>query len=172
MFLTRMAEVRSPSAGSPTLPRSRFCLAPARSQTRWWPPSYPARQHRPRTLQREFGERWRRIHGAPSALRLDAVALGQLFDIAQVSVSPSVCPAAAGSVCAPRDIDRRDEPAAELKALASQLGLHLCCDCISSIGALPVDLRGSTSAPPPAARAWQLPRAFDGFSRLSAATGG
>ena len=31
---------------------------------------------------------------------------------------------------------------AELKALASQLGLHLCCDCISSIGALPVDLRG------------------------------
>jgi aspartate aminotransferase-like enzyme/GNAT superfamily N-acetyltransferase len=33
-------------------------------------------------------------------------------------------------------------PLAELKALAADHGLHLCVDCISSIGALPVDLRG------------------------------
>lgn len=33
-------------------------------------------------------------------------------------------------------------PLEALKALAARLGLHLCADCISSIGAMPVDLRG------------------------------
>ncbi len=33
-------------------------------------------------------------------------------------------------------------PLDELKALAAHRGLHLCVDCVSTIGAMPVDLRG------------------------------
>lgn len=33
-------------------------------------------------------------------------------------------------------------PLGELKVLTARLGVHLCVDCISSLGALPVDLRG------------------------------
>lgn len=37
-------------------------------------------------------------------------------------------------------------PLGELKALAARLGIDLCVDCISSVGAMPVDLRGVSLA--------------------------
>ncbi len=92
----------------------------------------------------EFGERLA-ANSRRATLRFDWVRLpwGQLFDIAQVRRFAERLPRGGWIWFVHHETSTGVmNPLPELRALSSELGLHLCCDCISSIGALPVDLRG------------------------------
>jgi aspartate aminotransferase-like enzyme/GNAT superfamily N-acetyltransferase len=92
----------------------------------------------------EFGERLA-ANSRRAGLRFDWMRLswGQLFDIAQVQCFAERLPRGSWIWFVHHETSTGVmNPLPELKALCSQLGLHLCCDCISSIGAMPVDLHG------------------------------
>ena len=92
----------------------------------------------------EFGERLA-ANSRRARLRFDWLRLpwGQLFDIAQAEHFAERLPRGAWIWFVHHETSTGVlNPLEELKALAARLGLHLCCDCISSIGAMPVDLRG------------------------------
>lgn len=92
----------------------------------------------------EFGERLA-ANSRRAGLRFDWMRLpwGQLFDIAQVRHFAERLPRGGWIWFVHHETSTGVmNPLSELKALSSQLGLHLCADCISSIGALPVDLGG------------------------------
>jgi aspartate aminotransferase-like enzyme len=92
----------------------------------------------------EFGERLAG-NAKRARLRFDWMRLpwGQLFDINQVLRFAERLPRGGWIWFVHHETSTGVmNPLSDLKALASQLGLHLCCDCISSVGALPVDLHG------------------------------
>jgi aspartate aminotransferase-like enzyme len=90
----------------------------------------------------EFGERLA-ANSRRAGLRFDWMRLpwGQLFDIAQVYRFAERLPRGGWIWFVHHETSTGVmNPLLELKELSSRLGLHLCSDCISSIGALPVDL--------------------------------
>ncbi len=92
----------------------------------------------------EFGERLAN-NSRRAGLRFDWLRLpwGQPFDIAQVERFAERLSRGAWIWFAHHETSTGIlNPLEALKALAARLGLHLCADCISSIGAMPVDLRG------------------------------
>jgi aspartate aminotransferase-like enzyme/GNAT superfamily N-acetyltransferase len=92
----------------------------------------------------EFGERLA-ANSRRARLRFDWLRLpwGQFFDITQAEHFAERLPRGAWIWFVHHETSTGVlNPLEELKALAARLGLHLCCDCISSIGAMPVDLRG------------------------------
>ncbi len=92
----------------------------------------------------EFGERLA-TNARSAGLRYDWLRLpwGQLFDMAEVSRLAERLPAGGWIWFTHHETSTGImNPMEDLKKLASRLNLHLCADCISSIGAMPVDLRG------------------------------
>jgi aspartate aminotransferase-like enzyme/GNAT superfamily N-acetyltransferase len=92
----------------------------------------------------EFGERLA-ANSRRARLRFDWMRLpwGELFDIAQVKHFAERLPRGGWIWFVHHETSTGVmNPLSELKSLASELGLHLCCDCISSVGAMPVDLHG------------------------------
>jgi aspartate aminotransferase-like enzyme/GNAT superfamily N-acetyltransferase len=92
----------------------------------------------------EFGERLA-ANARCAGLRFDWLRLpwGQLFDIAQVERFAERLPRGGWIWFVHHETSTGImNPFAELKALSARLGLHLCADCISSLGAIPVDLHG------------------------------
>ena len=92
----------------------------------------------------EFGERLA-ANSRRAGLRFDWLRLswGQLFDITQVERFAERLPRGGWIWFVHHETSTGImNPLAELKALSARLGLHLCCDCISSLGAMPVDLHG------------------------------
>ena len=92
----------------------------------------------------EFGERLA-AEARRARLRHDVLSLpwGAAFDLAQVEAVASRLPRGGWLWCVHHETSTGMlDPLGELQALANRLGLHLCADCISSLGAMPVDLRG------------------------------
>ncbi len=92
----------------------------------------------------EFGERLA-ANSRRARLRFDWMRLpwGELFDITQIKHFAERLPRGGWIWFVHHETSTGVmNPLSELKALASELGLHLCCDCISSVGAMPVDLHG------------------------------
>ncbi len=92
----------------------------------------------------EFGERLA-ANSRRAGLRFDwlRLAWGQVIDIAQVERFAERLPRASWIWFVHHETSTGVmNPLAELKALAAHLGLRLCCDGISSVGAMPVDLHG------------------------------
>jgi aspartate aminotransferase-like enzyme len=92
----------------------------------------------------EFGERLA-TNARCAGLRFDWLRLpwGQLFDIAQVEHFAARLPRGGWIWFVHHETSTGImNPLDDLKALCGRLGLHLCIDCISSLGAMPVDLRG------------------------------
>ncbi|MEO6245919.1 MAG: aminotransferase class V-fold PLP-dependent enzyme [Opitutaceae bacterium] len=92
----------------------------------------------------EFGER---LAGEAKrgGLRFDWMRLpwGDTFDLEQVKAFAARVPRGGWLWFVHHETSTGIlNPLDELKQLAADHGLHLCVDCISSIGALPVDLRG------------------------------
>jgi aspartate aminotransferase-like enzyme/GNAT superfamily N-acetyltransferase len=91
----------------------------------------------------EFGERLA-ANSRRAGLRFDWLRLswGQLFDIAQVARFAERLPRGGWIWFVHHETSTGImNPLADLKDLTARLGLHLCCDCVSSVGAMPVDLR-------------------------------
>ena len=92
----------------------------------------------------EFGERLA-TNSRRAGLRFDWLRLpwDQLFDIAQAERFAERLPRGGWIWFVHHETSTGVlNPLEDLRALAARLGLHLCCDCISSVGAMPVDLRG------------------------------
>jgi aspartate aminotransferase-like enzyme/GNAT superfamily N-acetyltransferase len=92
----------------------------------------------------EFGERLATL-ARRARLRFDWLRLpwGESFDLAQVNQFAARLPRGGWLWCVHHETSTGVvNPLEELKALSARFGLHLCADCISSIGAMPVDLRG------------------------------
>jgi aspartate aminotransferase-like enzyme/GNAT superfamily N-acetyltransferase len=92
----------------------------------------------------EFGERLA-ANARRARLRFDWLRLpwGECFDLEQVEHFAERLPRGGWLWCVHHETSTGIlNPFEELKALCARLGLNLCADCISSIGALPVDLRG------------------------------
>lgn len=92
----------------------------------------------------EFGER---LAGEArrAGLRFDWLRLrwGDVFDLEQVKTFVSRVPRGGWIWCVHHETSTGVlNPLEELKHLAADHGLRVCADCISSIGAVPVDLRG------------------------------
>jgi aspartate aminotransferase-like enzyme len=92
----------------------------------------------------EFGERLA-AEARRSQLRFDTLQLpwGTALELDQVETLAARLPRGGWLWCVHHETSTGMlNPLDSLKALAARRGLHLCVDCISSIGALPVDLRG------------------------------
>jgi aspartate aminotransferase-like enzyme/GNAT superfamily N-acetyltransferase len=92
----------------------------------------------------EFGERLA-AEAKRAGLRFDWLRLrwGDTLDLEQVKAFAARVPRGGWLWCVHHETSTGVlNPLDELKAIATDRGLHLCADCISSIGALPVDLRG------------------------------
>ncbi|MBL9188431.1 MAG: aminotransferase class V-fold PLP-dependent enzyme [Opitutaceae bacterium] len=92
----------------------------------------------------EFGERLA-AEARRAGLRFDWLRLrwGDTLDLEQVKTFAARVPRGGWIWCVHHETSTGVlNPLDALKALATDHGLHLCADCISSIGALPVDLRG------------------------------
>ncbi len=92
----------------------------------------------------EFGERLA-AEARRAGLRFDWLQLrwGDTFDLAQVETFIARVPRGGWLWCVHHETSTSVlNPLEDLKQLAANHGLHICVDCISSIGALPVDLRG------------------------------
>jgi aspartate aminotransferase-like enzyme/GNAT superfamily N-acetyltransferase len=92
----------------------------------------------------EFGERLA-TNAQRAGLRFDWVRLpwGELMDLAQIRHFAERLPRGGWIWFVHHETSTGVmNPMTEIKELGSRLGLHLCCDCISSLGAMPVDLRG------------------------------
>jgi aspartate aminotransferase-like enzyme/GNAT superfamily N-acetyltransferase len=92
----------------------------------------------------EFGERLA-AEARRARLRCDVLRLpwGAALDLAQVEAFTARLPRGGWLWCVHHETSTGMlNPLAELKALAARHSVHLCADCISSVGALPVDLRG------------------------------
>lgn len=92
----------------------------------------------------EFGER---LAGEArrARLRFDWLRLrwGDAFDLEQVRTFASRVPRGGWIWFVHHETSTGVlNPLEELKTIAANCGLHLCVDCISSLGAVPVDLRG------------------------------
>jgi aspartate aminotransferase-like enzyme len=90
----------------------------------------------------EFGERL--VNDARRAqLRFDALRLpwGEAFDFAQVNRLAARLPRGGWLWCVHHETSTGMlNPLDELKSVAARHGLRLCLDCVSSLGAVPVDL--------------------------------
>ncbi|MDR1012099.1 MAG: aminotransferase class V-fold PLP-dependent enzyme [Opitutaceae bacterium] len=92
----------------------------------------------------EFGERLA-TNARSAGLRYDWLQLpwGHTFDMAEVTRLAERLPAGGWIWFTHHETSTGImNPMDELKKLADRLNLHLCADCISSIGAMPVDLHG------------------------------
>ena len=92
----------------------------------------------------EFGERLA-ANARRARLRYDWLRLpwGQVFDIAQVERFAERLPRGAWIWFVHHETSTGImNPLDELRAMAARLDLRLCCDCISSVGGMPVDLHG------------------------------
>ena len=92
----------------------------------------------------EFGERLA-TDARRARLRFDTLRLpwGTTLDLAQAEAFAARLPRGGWLWCVHHETSTGMlNPLDELKTLAARLGVHLCADCISSVGALPVDLRG------------------------------
>ena len=92
----------------------------------------------------EFGERLAN-DARRAGLRFDWLRLpwGAPFDLAQVSAFASRVPRGGWLWCVHHETSTGVlNPFDELKAIALDRGIRFCADCISSLGALKVDLRG------------------------------
>jgi aspartate aminotransferase-like enzyme len=92
----------------------------------------------------EFGERLA-AEARRAGLRFDWLQLrwGDVFDLEQVKTFLARLPRGGWLWCVHHETSTGVlNPLEELKTLAADRGLHVCVDCISSIGAIPVDLRG------------------------------
>lgn len=92
----------------------------------------------------EFGERLA-AEARRAGLRFDWLRLrwGDTLDLDQVKTFAARVPRGGWLWCVHHETSTGVlNPLDQLKAIATDRGLHLCADCISSIGALPVDLRG------------------------------
>ena len=92
----------------------------------------------------EFGERLA-ANARRARLRFDWLRLpwGECFDFAQVEHFAERLPRGGWVWFVHHETSTGVmNPLEKLKELCSRLGLHLCADCISSVGAMPVDLRG------------------------------
>lgn len=96
----------------------------------------------------EFGERLA-AEARRARLRHDVLRLpwGAAFDLAEVEAVAARLPSAGWIWCVHHETSTGVlNPLPELCALAARRGLHLHADCISSLGALPVNLRGARLA--------------------------
>jgi aspartate aminotransferase-like enzyme len=92
----------------------------------------------------EFGERLA-AEARRAGLRFDWVRLrwGDAFDLEQVKTFVARVPRGGWLWFVHHETSTGMlNPLEELKSIAANHGLHICADCISSIGAVPVDLRG------------------------------
>lgn len=92
----------------------------------------------------EFGERLA-ANARRARLRFDLLRLpwGECFDLAQVKHFAERLPRGGWLWFVHHETSTGVmNPFEELKALCSRLGLRLCADCISSLGVMPIDLRG------------------------------
>ncbi|MBI5690711.1 MAG: aminotransferase class V-fold PLP-dependent enzyme [Verrucomicrobia bacterium] len=92
----------------------------------------------------EFGERLA-AEARRAGLRFDWLRLrwGDVFDLEQVAAFVARVPRGGWVWCVHHETSTGVlNPLDALKALAVDHGLHFCADCISSLGAVPVDLRG------------------------------
>ncbi len=92
----------------------------------------------------EFGERLA-AEARRAGLRFDWLRLrwGDVFDLEQVKAFVARVPRGGWVWCVHHETSTGVlNPLDALKTLAVDHGLHLCVDCISSLGAVPVDLRG------------------------------
>lgn len=92
----------------------------------------------------EFGERLA-TEARRAGLRFDWLRLrwGDAFDLEQVKTFMARLPRGGWLWCVHHETSTSMlNPLEDLKRLAGEHGLHVCVDCISSIGAIPVDLRG------------------------------
>jgi len=145
MFLTRMAEVRSALCRLTSASDVEILLGSGSLANEVVAAQLSLLETTGLVLSNgEFGERLA-SNARRAGLRFDWVRLpwGELFDIAQVQRFAERLPRGGWIWFVHHETSTGVmNPLSELKALASQLGLHLCCDCISSIGAMPVDLHG------------------------------
>jgi aspartate aminotransferase-like enzyme/GNAT superfamily N-acetyltransferase len=145
MFLTRMAEVRSALCRLTSASDVEVLLGSGSLANEVVAAQLSLLETTGLVLSNgEFGERLA-ANSRRAGLRFDWVRLpwGQLFDIAQVQRFAERLPRGGWIWFVHHETSTGVmNPLPELKALSSRLGLHLCCDCISSIGALPVDLHG------------------------------
>ena len=91
----------------------------------------------------EFGERLA-AEARRAGLRFDWLRLrwGDAFDMEQVKAFAARVPRGGWLWCVHHETSTGVlNPLDVLKGIASDHGLHLCVDCISSLGAMPVDLR-------------------------------
>jgi aspartate aminotransferase-like enzyme/GNAT superfamily N-acetyltransferase len=92
----------------------------------------------------EFGERLA-SDARRARLRFDSLRLpwGTTFDLAQTEAFAARLPRGGWIWFVHHETSTGMlNPLEDLKTLAARLGVHLCVDCISSLGAMPVDLRG------------------------------
>ena len=92
----------------------------------------------------EFGERLA-ANARSAGLRYDWLQLpwAQVFDMAEITRLATRLPSGGWIWFVHHETSTGImNPLAELKKLAERLNLHLCVDCMSTIGAMPVDLRG------------------------------
>lgn len=92
----------------------------------------------------EFGERLA-AEARRAGLRFDWLRLpwGDAFDLEQVKTFAARVPRGGWIWCVHHETSTGMlNPLDDLKTLAADRGLHICADCISSIGAMRVDLRG------------------------------
>jgi aspartate aminotransferase-like enzyme/GNAT superfamily N-acetyltransferase len=145
MFLTRMAEVRSALCRLTNASDVEILLGSGSLANEVVAAQLSLLETTGLVLSNgEFGERLA-SNARRAGLRFDWLRLpwGELFDIAQVRRFAERLPRGGWIWFVHHETSTGVmNPLAELKALSSELGLHLCCDCISSIGAMPVDLHG------------------------------
>ena len=145
MFLTRMAEVRSALCRLTNASEVEILLGSGSLANEVVAAQLSLLETTGLVLSNgEFGERLA-ANSRRAGLRFDWMRLswGQLFDIAQVQRFAERLPRGGWIWFVHHETSTGVmNPLPALKELSSQLGLHLCCDCISSIGALPVDLHG------------------------------
>jgi aspartate aminotransferase-like enzyme len=92
----------------------------------------------------EFGERIA-AEARRAGLRFDWLQLrwGDAFDLEQVRTFAARVPRGGWIWCVHHETSTSVlNPLDDLKRIAADHGLHICADCISSLGAIPVDLRG------------------------------
>jgi aspartate aminotransferase-like enzyme/GNAT superfamily N-acetyltransferase len=92
----------------------------------------------------EFGERLA-AEARRAGLRFDWLRLrwGDVFDLADVKTFTARVPRGGWIWCVHHETSTGVlNPLDDLKRVAADHGLHICVDCISSVGAVPVDLRG------------------------------
>jgi len=145
MFLTRMAEVRQALCRMTGAPDVEVLLGSGSLANEVVAGQLSLLETTGLVLSNgEFGERLA-TNARRAGLRFDWMRLpwGQLFDITQVERFAERLPRGGWIWFVHHETSTGVlNPMPELKELGARLGLRLCADCISSIGAMPVDLRG------------------------------